>query len=55
MFFRSSLLNACAWKNVRDDHDLLDCLANDFETLCGAKLDFAPVREALQEAAEEAG
>ena len=44
---------AGAWLNVRDGHDLLKCLTDDFETLCGAQLDFAPVSEALQEAAED--
>ena len=36
---------AAAWHNSRDEHELLDLLAADFETLCGSKLDFARVAE----------
>jgi frataxin len=45
---------AVAWLNQRDDHELLPLLADDFETLCGKRLDFGRVADALREAHEDA-
>jgi len=39
-----------AWLNQRDDHELLALLASDFEALCGKRLDFSRVAQALREA-----
>ena len=41
---------AAAWHNSRDEHELLTLLAADFEELCGKRLDFGRVAEALREA-----
>ena len=43
---------AAAWHNSRDDHELLARLADDFETLCGKRLDFSRVSDALREEGE---
>ena len=40
---------AAAWHNTRDDHELFALLASDFEALCGEKLDFGRVAEALRD------
>ena len=40
------------WRNSRDDHELLALLTSDFETLCGKRLDFSTLREALREESE---
>lgn len=45
----SYVSEAAAWHNTRDEHELLTLLADDFETLCGHRLDFASVAEGLRE------
>lgn len=48
--------DAVGWLNQRDDHELLELLASDFEELCGRRLDFSRVATALREAhAERSG
>jgi frataxin len=41
-----------AWRNSRDQHDLLSLLGDDFETLVGKRLDFGRVGEALADEAD---
>ena len=38
-----------SWLNSRDNHQLFDCLSNDFEALAGKRPDFSPVVQELKQ------